>query len=201
MRRQLIGLATVLVAVVLPAPAQNEQDIDLIEANGLWSVEYPSDTARTYFLVYSTDMHEWHYLPYVEVGTGNPAPAVGLTPAPGAPRYFAKLRWSEKPPTPTAKLAHFDGDDQPRVAQAVAFEFGPLLQIGIGFDPVVEGLALAVEPELVAVEHLPGAVDVAAAEPWDDRGVEREAIVVDPGDLGAADPRQVVVVGSGVGVR
>lgn len=89
--------------------AQLEPEIDaqLMTVSGDFEAQWPTVTGNTYFLETSTDMINWTYLPYVNLGTG------GLLTQPFSSvshdRKFLKVK-STDVPTTTANLGDPDFD-------------------------------------------------------------------------------------------
>ena len=90
------------------AQSQTDPEADLFIVNGDYEAKWPTVVGNTYFLMTSTDMIHWTYVPYVNFGTG------GFLTQPFSSasndRKFLKVRTTDVPTTETASIADPDFD-------------------------------------------------------------------------------------------
>lgn len=141
------SLFAALFLTCLAALGQGEQDITLLKpvGNGPWRAEWPDVNKRTYFLLGSTNLLDWEYFNYVELGNGMTPPSplsAEFTTALFAnvpnlnidlnlsERFFTKVRYSDalvNQANPNANLADFDRDGIKNRDEVGTFHTDPFL--------------------------------------------------------------------------
>lgn len=109
----IVGLAGILSQTATADPEPQPQVAFTGSSGGVWSGVFEGVAGRTYFMLGSTELVNWEYLPDIKFGTGTHTSSGANT---NAPKYFFRLKYIDAPWVTSlqeARDADFDNDGIP----------------------------------------------------------------------------------------